>query len=302
MIFHPDDLERLLPTHRKRPLNLEVTTVGQRISGLFSGAQRKINCIRDVVSGTVPSDHNGRRRIAKARDSLIFFAGLLADARRDDSRSMSALRWEEQFWLGSFLRMCKAYSRKAIVFNRGNMQDLPQVDYYSEGCALLGLSGDETVDEVLSAIRAEFYPYIEPHITTEAPQETEAVEHSDTPECRPGMGQKKKTTYHLTFSEFQAVKKLARPSDLRIAAGRLAGYKRRGDVAGFLNTLYSLRNGRLSTRGVSKTLNGPRQKFGSIGGKVMSAVLLGSASILEATHKLHVFLSTGEMPEAKTPL
>ena len=296
MIFHPDDLERLLPTHGKRPLDFEVTTVGQRICGLFSGTQRKINCIRDVVSGTVPFDHNGRRRIAKARDSLLFFAGLLADARRDDPRSMTDLRWEESFWLGSLLRMCKAYSRKAIVFNRGNMQDLPQVDYHREGCALLGLSGGETVDEVLNAIRAEFYPYIEPHITTPAAQETEAVERSDTSECRPGMGHKQKKQYHLTFSEFQAIKKLAKSSDLRIAAGRLSGYKRRGDVAGFLNTLYSMRSGRLSTRGSAKNLNGGRQKFGSLGEKVMSSVLLGSASILEATFKLHQFMATGEMP------
>lgn len=296
MIFHPDDLERLLPTHGKRPLDFEVTTVGQRICGLFSGTQRKINCIRDVVSGVVPSDHNGRRRIAKARDSLIFFAGLLADARRDDPRSMSALRWEESFWLGSFLRMCKAYSRKAIVFNRGNMQDLPQVDYYREGCALLGLSGGETVDEVLTAIRAEFYPYIEPHITTPATQETVAVECSDTSECRPAMGSKTKKQYHLTFNEYHAVKKLAKSSDLRIAAGRLAGYKRRGDIAGFLNTLYSMHSGRLSTRGRAKNLNVGRQKFGSLGEKVMGAVLLGSSSILEATFKLHHFMVTGEMP------
>lgn len=292
MDFHPDDLERLLPTHGKRPVDFEVTTVGQRISGLFSGAQRKINCIRDVVSGTVPSDHNGRRRIAKARDSLIFFAGLLADARRDDSRSMSALRWEEQFWLGSFLRMCKAYSRKAIVFNRGNMQDLPQVDYLREGCDLLGLSGGETVDEVLTAIRAEFYPYIEPHITTPATQETEVSERSDTSECRPAMGKKQPI---IPWPVYRAIKPLVSTASRRVFMGRVACYMRRGDVFGVLSTIHCLKNGGLMNR-PGKKRDGWRVTFGEVGKQAISAALLGSNSMLSVAAKLDKFAYDGVMP------
>lgn len=292
MDFHPDDLERLLPTNGKRPLDFEVTTVGQRICGLFSGTQRKINCIRDVVSGTVPSDHNGRRRIAKARDSLIFFAGLLADARRDDPRSMTDLRWEESFWLGSFLRMCKAYSRKAIVFNRGNMQDLPQVDYHREGCALLGLSGGETVDKVLTAIRAEFYPYIEPHITTPAAQETEAVERSDTSECRP-VGAKKQPI--IPWPVYRAIKPLVSAANRRVFMGRVAKCLRRGDVFGVLSTIHFLKNGGLMNRH-GKKRDGFRTTFGEQGKQAISAALLGSSSMLAVAAKLDKFAYDGVMP------
>lgn len=298
MSFHPDDLAKLMPSGNARSSVFEVTSIGQRICGLFSGTQRKINCILDVVSGTVPNDHNGRRRMAKAKESLIFFAGLIADSRIVDPDSMRILRSDERFWLGSFLRKCKDYSRYAIVFNHGKMQDTPQADYHAQGLALLGLSGSETLDEIIGAIRSEFFKYIEPFIT---PSNSATLQQVPTPhksEVMPVGGQKKKTTYSLTFDEYAAVKRLVKSCDLRLIAGRLAGYKRRGDVAGFLNVLYSVKNGVVfnTRRSGSRKTDGHRSKFGEIGSKVMGSALATASSVMDATYKLHNFLATGEMP------
>jgi hypothetical protein len=189
--------------------------------------------------------------------------------------------------------MCKAYARKALFWNRGNYLDVDLPDFHAHGLRVLGVSAGTSLDEVLAAFRE----YIEPQISSNPPSEvaSEVLEDQETLPC--GIQKtSSKPEYALSYDEYLSLKRIVRPSDLRLAAGRLAGYKKRGDIDGFLNTLHQISEGkRLSVGGNRTGYNGKKRRLGSFIGGVMSAALVGASSALEAAARVSEFLYTGSL-------
>ena len=289
-MFHSDDLPYILPSkadakteglrHRERQL----------VRGRYSGIQRKIQCVMDCVAGSVATDHNGRRRYRKAAEALIYFTGLMVDARQDDAEMQAMLRRGDG-WLSSMLRMCKAYSRKALYWNHGKFLDGALPDFYQMGLSALGLDGSESFAEVLQAVQHFQGAYIEPHSYSKGACDGANDGDAQT-KVKPCDGQKK--AYVLSFDEYSAVKRLTRASDLRRVAGRVAFYKRRGDVHGFLSTMYGLMSGRrIGVGGNKRGVNTEKQRFGGIGSALIGSILVSSASAVEAASKTVSFLLDG---------
>lgn len=288
MFLHPDDLLKLAPNNGDWTPFDEVSR--QRLRGFLSGLQRKIKCVLDCAAGPEDGDRNWRRRQCNAADAIIYCIGLIEDAKRDDPRFQRFLRRGDG-WLSSMLRMCKSYGRKALFWNRGNMLDAPLPDFKAIGMEALGLSGGESLAEVLEAARKHIA--IEPHtLSNPSPQQPEPA--LGTSEDRPVDS--KKPEYSLTYREYMAVKRLARRSELRLVAGRLADYKRRGDLDGFIHTLYGMMLGkRVSVGGNKSGVNERKRTYGKVGRVVMSNVLLASSSVMDALARVTDFMVTGEM-------
>ena len=288
-MFHTDDLPFLDAGNVAKP-DAFPRHERQLVRGRYSGVQRKIQCVVDCANG-VALDHNGRRRRRKAAEALIYFTGLMVDAMRDDKQMQAMLRRREG-WLSSMLRMCKAYAKKALYWNGGNFLDAPLPDFYSMGLVALSLDGSESFEEVLAAVQLFQGAYIEPHMNSKGSAGDEGVDGQRVGVKPCGS---KKRDYILTFEEYAAVKRLARRSDLRRVAGRIAFYKRRGDVHGFLGAMYGLMSGRVGQGGNKSGINTVKQKFGGIGSMVIGSVLLSSATALDAASKVGAFLMTGEL-------
>ena len=286
-MFHDADIEKLAPNYREAAS--DKSQASQMVRGRYSGIQRKITCVIDCARGVVEHDHNGRRRYRQAARSMIYFAGLLADAKRDNEYMQDVLRRGDG-WLSSVLRMCKAYARKALFWNRGNFLDTDLPDFYADGLKVLGVSEGATFEEVLSA----FKRYIEPQSISNPPIEVA----SETPvdqEVQPGLETKRKE-YNLTREEYAAVKRIVRPSQLRLAAGRLGAYKKRGDIAGFSNTMHQIAEGRPLTVGGNRAgKNVAKQKMGGYASMVITNALVGASCAMEVASRLASFMLTGEI-------
>lgn len=288
-MFHTDDLPYILPSMADAKTEGLRRREQQLVRGRYSGVQRKIQCVVDCAGGNVATDHNGRRRYRKAAEALIYFTGLMVDARRDDAEMQRMLRRADG-WLSSMLRMCKAYARKALYWNHGKFLDSKLPDFYAMGLAALSLDGSESFAEVLEAVQRFQGAYIEPHTNSKG-----AADGVDSGGVGDGIKPRdsRKPRYDLSFAEYSAVKRLARPSELRRVAGRVAFYKRRGDVHGFLNTMYGLMAGRVGHGGNKRGINTEKQRFGGIGTMLIGAVLVSSTSAVEAAGKAVSFLLDG---------
>jgi hypothetical protein len=287
-MFHPDDAQYLAAGHAAKQ-DAFPRHERQLVRGRYSGVQRKIQCIVDCAGGSVATDHNGRRRYRKAAEALIYFTGLMVDARRDDAEMQRMLRRADG-WLSSMLRMCKAYSRKALYWNHGKFLDGKLPDFYAMGLAALSLDGSESFAEVIEAVQRFQGAYIEPHTNSKG-----AADGVDIGGFDDGIKPRdsRKPRYDLSFAEYSAVKRLARASELRRVAGRVAFYKRRGDVHGFLNTMYGLMAGQVGHGGNKRGVNTAKHRFGGIGSALIGSVLVSSVSAMDAAGKVASFLLDG---------
>jgi hypothetical protein len=287
-MFHPDDAQYLAAGNAAKP-DAFPRHERQLVRGRYSGVQRKIQCVVDCAGGNVATDHNGRRRYRKAAEALIYFTGLMVDARRDDAEMQRMLRRADG-WLSSMLRMCKAYARKALYWNHGKFLDGKLPDFYAMGLAALSLDGSEPFAEVLEAVQRFQGAYIEPH--TDSKGSSQSVDSGGFGDGIKPMDSRK-PRYELSFAEYSAVKRLARPSELRRVAGRVAFYKRRGDVHGFLNTMYGLMAGQVGHGGNKRGVNTAKHRFGGIGSALIGSVLVSSVSAMDAAGKVASFLLDG---------
>jgi hypothetical protein len=288
-VFHTDDLPYILPSMADAKTEGLRRREQQLVRGRYSGVQRKIQCVVDCAGGSVATDHNGRRRYRKAAEALIYFTGLMVDARRDDAEMQRMLRRADG-WLSSMLRMCKAYARKALYWNHGKFLDGKLPDFYAMGLAALSLDGSESFAEVIEAVQRFQGAYIEPHTNSKgSSQSVDSGGFGDGIKPRDS----RKPRYDLSFAEYSAVKRLARASELRRVAGRVAFYKRRGDVHGFLNTMYGLMAGQVGHGGNKRGINTAKHRFGGIGSALIGSVLVSSVSAMDAAGKVASFLLDG---------
>jgi hypothetical protein len=292
LLYHPDDLE-VITAKRVDGLRYDLTPESQSACGYLSGIVRGVKCIERVIAGAIPDDRYGRRTQARAKHALIKLAGLLEESRRDDARSMLVLR-RDNYWLGSVIRKCLAFRHKALFWNRGNMLDAPYADFHAIGLEVLGVAGNESMDELLAIFRSHFGLTREPPSSSNPPH----VDTSEVLEDQEGKPVEitKQPEYNLTYAEYAALKRICRPSDLRIAAGRLGGYKKRGDLAGFAATIDQIREGKRLTVGGNRT--GVREKKPRMGGyvtEVMTKALVGASCAMEVASRIFTFYTTGEL-------
>jgi hypothetical protein len=293
-LYHPDDLKAIQSKQdRDRHQRHEVTPESQSACGYLSGLVKMKTCLERVLSGNVAAGRAGRKPRANARHILIEFAGLLEDSRLDDAESMRVLRRDE-YWLGSVIRKCMAYAVRAVFWNHGKMLDCQRPDFYELGRATLGVTGKESMEELLEIFRSHFGLGLKPPSISNPPSEV-ASEVLEDQEIQPVLSAKK-PEYALSWGEYTAVKRFVRPSQVRWAAGRLASYKKRGDLDGFLNTLHQIADGRrLTVGGNVSGRNEKKRRMGGFVSTVMTKALVGASCALEAASRVAQFMMTGEL-------
>jgi hypothetical protein len=295
-----DAHEALAPKRGKRPdadrfLSKEDWLDRQKVRGDFSGIQGRCSSLLPLhnPSFVYGDDYNSRRKVARARYNLIWCVGMVVDAERDDGDKQQLI-WNNGNWFLSMLVFVKRYARKALFWNRGNMGDADLPDFYAMGLKAMGLTGSESLEEIKEAARRFIWRCRQPKMTSNLPSEV-ACEVLEDQEIQPCLKQKARQ-YVLSWAEYAAVKRFVRPSQVRLAAGRLAGYKKRGDLDGFVDTLHQISEGkRLTVGGNRAGVNAKKRKLGGYVSMVMTKALVGASCALESASRVTQFMVTGEI-------
>lgn len=293
----------LAPKHSPKPDiqqrdydSFEDFSLHQSIRGIFSGIQRRCASLRNAneVGFQFPDNRDGRRRIARARRHLLWCIGMVAEAERDDGNEKQCMIWNNEHWMLSMLVFVGRFARKSVTVNKFvYLGKLP--DYEAIGAKAAGLRGDESLEEILAAAKKFIWRGNDPQTTS---KETLSVSDdvAGEEEVMP-VKTSKKPEYQLTADEYAALKAIVPAERLKSVAGRLGSMKKRGDVAGFLNTLYLVAEKKHVPMGRQKCKTRKKSsKAGEAVSKAVASCLVGAVSAWEMAYRVAHIISSGELP------
>jgi hypothetical protein len=300
-------LSALAPNRGKRPeadrlLSREDWLDRQKVRGDFSGIQGRCSNLLPLhdPSFSYGDDYNGRRKAARARYNLIWCIGMVVDAERDDGEKQRLI-WNNSNWFISMLVFVKRYARKALYWNHGNMRDAALSDFYAMGLEAMGLTGEESLEEIKEAARRFIWRCRQPQsistppdVVTPKATANEEIKPRNEKEEASRTGSKPERV--LPDEVCRSVLRYVSGDQGRLVLGRLAGYWRRGDVVGVANVFQQLADGKAFAVGSKRGLTRQnRPKVGSLIRSMVMGAVAGMATPLVVAKRLLEVAQTGEI-------